>query len=182
MGVPKLRPKISVADYIEGEKTSEIRHEYLDGEVYAMSGVSKGNNRINRKLLDAISTKLTDSSSEAFFVDVKVQVKKLNRFYYPDLVVVCGEDTESEYYITRPTIIVEILSLSTASTDRREKLFAYQEIDSLQEYLMIEQETEHAEVYRRRDDGLWSFIEFDAGEELELESIGFKMPVVQLYN
>ncbi len=181
MGVPKLKIKLSVQDYLEGEKVSEIRHEYVDGEIYAMAGVSKNHNRINRRLLDAIQEKLKGSDCETFFVDLKLQVKKLNRFYYPDLVVVCGEDAESEYFITIPTIIVEILSPSTAGTDRREKMFAYQEIESLQEYLMIDQETEYAELYRRRDDGLWSWIEFDADEELELASIDFKMPMSELY-
>lgn len=125
---------------------------------------------------------LKDSDCSTYFVDVKVQVKKLNRFYYPDLVVVCGEDTESDYVITKPTIVVEILSPSTAGTDRREKMFAYQEIDSLQEYLMIDQDTEFAELYRRRDDGLWSWITFEADEELHLESIDFKLPMADLYS
>lgn len=181
MGVPKLKLKMSVKDYLEGEKIGEIRHEYVDGEIYAMPGVSKKHNRINRRLLNAIQDKLKGSDCETFFVDVKLQVKKLNRFYYPDLVVVCGEDTESEYYVTKPTIVIEILSPSTAGTDRREKMFAYQEIDSLQEYLMIDQDTVHAELYRRRDDGLWSWITFETGEELELDSIEFKMPLTDLY-
>jgi len=181
MGVPKLKLKISVEDYLEAEKVSEIRHEYVDGEVFAMAGVSKDHNRINRRLLNSITSKLVDSQCETFFVDVKVRVEKLSRFYYPDLVVVCGDDTESNYYIDKPTIIVEILSPSTASTDRREKLFAYQEIESLHEYVMIDQETEHVEIYRRRDDGLWSWIVFDADEDFDLEAINFKMPVADLY-
>lgn len=181
MGVPKLRPKLSVQDYLEAEKVSEIRHEYVDGEVYAMAGVSKKHNEINGNLLERLLAHLKGSKCDTYFVDVKVQVKKLNRFYYPDLVVVCGEDTESDYVITKPTIVVEILSPSTAGTDRREKMFAYQEIDSLQEYLMIEQDAEHAELYRRRDDGLWSWITFEADEELELDSIGFRMPLTDLY-
>lgn len=182
MGVPKLKVKMSVEDYLEGEKHGEIRHEYVDGEIYAMSGVSKEHNRINRRLLRSVETKLLGSDCETFFVDVKVQVKKLNRFYYPDLVVVCGEDEENEYVITKPTVVVEILSPSTAGTDRREKMFAYQEIDSLQEYLMIDQDERHAELYRRRDDGLWSWITYIPGEDIELESIGFSMPLDELYD
>jgi len=182
MGVPKLKLKISVEDYLEGEKISEIRHEYVEGEVFAMAGVRKKHNEINGNLLEQLRSHLKGSDCGTYFVDVKVQVKKLNRFYYPDLVVVCGEDTESDYVITKPTIVVEILSPSTAGTDRREKMFAYQEIDSLQEYLMIDQDTEHAELYRRRDDGLWSWITFEPGEDLELESIKFKTPLSELYN
>lgn len=181
MGLPKLKPRISVEDYLEGEKVSEIRHEYLDGDVYAMSGASKRHNRITLKLLRKLTNHLDGTDCETFFTDVKLRVKHVNRFYYPDLVVVCGHDDEHDYYVTKPTIIVEVLSPTTALTDKREKWFAYQEIEGLKEYVMIEQETERAEVYRKRDDGLWSFIEFEAHEEIELESVGFRMPMSELY-
>lgn len=182
MGLPKLKPRISVEDYLEGEKASEIRHEYLDGEVYAMSGVCKRHNRIARALLRKLENHLEGSDCETFYGEVKLSVKHLNRFYYPDLIVVCGPDDEHDYYLTKPTIIVEVLSLTTALTDKREKWFAYQEIEGLKEYVMIEQEAERAEVYRKRDDGLWSFIEFESHEEIEFESINFKMPMAELYS
>lgn len=181
MGLAKLKPRITVADYIEGEKISEIRHEYLDGEVYAMSGVSKRHNRISLKLLLKLADHLNGSDCEPFYNEVKLRIEHLNRFYYPDLVIVCGADDAHDYYLTKPSIIVEVMSPSTALTDKREKWFAYQEIEGLKEYVMIEQESEHAEVYRKRDDGLWSFIEFESNEDLELESIDFRMPMADLY-
>ena len=182
MGVPRLKLKMSVEEYLQSEPFREVRHEFVDGEIYAMAGVSKRHNRINQILLDGIREKLSGSDCETFFVDVKLKVEKFNRFYYPDLVVVCDDDTESDYYITKPAIVVEILSPNTAATDRREKMFAYQQIDSLQEYLMIDQDTQFAELYRRRDDGLWSWIIFEAGEDLEFTSIDFKMPLSDLYS
>ncbi|NOT49529.1 MAG: Uma2 family endonuclease [Acidobacteria bacterium] len=181
MGLPKLRPKITVEEYLEGEKVSPIRHEYLDGEVYAMSGASKRHNRISGNLLEKLRLHLKGADCETFYNEVKLRVKHLNRFYYPDLVVVCGPDEEHDYYISKPTIIVEVLSPSTALTDKREKWFAYQDIEGLKEYVMIEQESERAEVYRKRDDGLWSFLEFEKHEEIELESINFKTPMAGLY-
>lgn len=181
MGLAKLKPKITVEDYLEGEKVSPIRHEYLDGEVYAMSGASKTHNRITLRLLPKLTDHLDGTDCETFFTNVKLRVKPLNRFYYPDLVVVCGPDEEHDYYVTKPTIIVEVLSPTTALTDKREKWFAYQDIEGLTEYVMIEQETERAEVYRKRDDGLWSYLEFEKHEEIEFESIGFKMPMAELY-
>ncbi len=181
MGVPKLKPKISVADYIEGEKISETRHEYFDGDVFAMAGASKRHDRIWFKLARMIGAHLDGNDCEPFSHDVKLYIKHLNRFYYPDLVVVCGDDDENEYYVTRPTVIIEVASPSTALTDKREKWFVYQDIESLKEYAMIEQDTEHAELYRRRDDGLWSWIVFETDEELELDSIKFKMPMRDLY-
>jgi len=182
MGIPKLKPKISVADYLEGEKGSQTKHEYIDGEVYAMAGTSKSHNRIIGNLLEQLRNHLRGSGCEPFFVDIKVRVEKMNRFYYPDVVVVCGEDDEDDYYAVKPKLIVEVLSPRTSLTDRREKMFAYQEIESLQEYIMIEQDRMFAEIYRRRDfDNLWSWIEFEAGEEIEFASIDFKMPMTEIY-
>ena len=159
MGLPKLKTKISIEDYLEGEKIAKVRHEFIDGEVYAMAGTSKHHNRIIRTLLKKMEKALDGSGCEPFFIDIKVFIKKFNRFYYPDLLIVCGEDLESEYYTSKPTLLIEVLSPSTALTDRREKMFAYQEIESLQEYILIEQDKIYAEIYRRRDDGLWSWID-----------------------
>ena len=181
MGLPKLKTKISIKDYLEGEKISQIRHEYIDGEVYAMAGTSKRHNEIIANINDGIRRHLRGGNCRSFFVDIKVQVQKLNRFYYPDLIVVCGEDNESEYYTKKPTLIIEVLSPSTSLTDRREKMFAYQEIEPLQEYIMIEQDRIYAEIYRRRDDGLWSWIEFDESEEIEFASIDFRMLMTDIY-
>lgn len=182
MGIPKLRPKISIEDYLESEKISEIKHEYVDGEVFAMAGTSKSHNRIIRNILNKIQDKLNETDCEAFFVDIKVFVEKFNRFYYPDLLVVCGEDVESEYYTQKPKLIIEVLSPSTALTDRREKMFIYKEIDSVEEYILIEQDKIYAEVYRRRrDSGLWDWIEFFPEEEIEFASVGFKMLMSEIY-
>lgn len=183
MGLPKLKSKISVKDYLEGEKISRVRHEYIDGEVYAMAGTSKNHNRIIKNILRNLENHLSGSDCEPFFVDIKVRVEKLNRFYYPDLVIVCGEDNEDEYYAVKPKMIIEILSPSTSLTDRREKMFAYKEIEGLREYVMIEQNRMYAEIYRRREDGdnLWDWIEYETGEEIEFASVNFKMPMTEIY-
>lgn len=182
MGLPKLKLKISVEDYLEGEKVSQTKHEYIDGEVYAMAGTSKTHNRIIRNVLNKLSGHLRGSDCETFFVDIKVRSDKFNRFYYPDLIVVCGEDAESEYFTTKPKLIVEVLSASTALTDRREKMFVYKELESVVEYILIEQNRMYAEIYRRRETGdLWDWIEFEAGETIEFSSVDFKMPMREIY-
>lgn len=182
MGIPKLRLKISVKDYLEGEKISDARHEYIDGEVYAMAGTSKSHNRIIGNLVERLKGQLRGSGCEPFFVDIKVRVEKLNRFYYPDLVIVCGEDNADEYYATKPKVIIEVLSPSTSLTDRREKMFAYKEIEGLVEYVLIEQDKIYAEVYRRRaDSDLWDWIEFFPDEEIEFASVDFKMAMRDIY-
>jgi Uma2 family endonuclease len=180
MGLPKLRPKISVADYLEGEKHSQVRHEYLDGEVYAMAGTSRRHNEIIGNLIEKLRRHLRGDTCRPYFVDIKVRIERLNRFYYPDIIIICGE--EDQYFVDKPKLIIEILSPSTALTDRREKMFAYKEIESLEEYILIEQDKMYAEVYRRRrDSGLWDWIEFFPDEEIEFASIDFKMPMSEIY-
>lgn len=182
MGLPKLKTKISVADYLEGEKVGQVKHEYIDGEIYAMAGTSKSHNRIIRNILNKLANSLGGSDCEPFFVDIKVHSEKFNRFYYPDLIIVCGEDGESEYYTEKPKVIVEVLSPSTALTDRREKMSVYKELETVEEYVLIEQNRMYAEIYRRRDfDNLWSWIEYEAGEEIEFASVDFKMPMSEIY-
>ncbi len=181
MGLPKLKPKISITDYLENEKISPIKHEYIDGEIYTMAGTSKSHNRIIKNILNKLGNHLRGTDCEPFFVDIKVFAGKLNRFYYPDIIVVCGEDKESEYFTSKPRIIVEVLSPSTALTDRREKMFVYKELESLYEYILIEQDKMFAEIYRRRDDGLWSWIEFEEDEKIEFASIDFLMPMRDIY-
>lgn len=182
MGLPKLRPKLSVAEYLESEKSSPVKREYVDGEVFAMAGTSRNHNRIIKNILSKIGEHLRGSDCEPFFVDIKVRVEKLNRFYYPDIVVVCDEDKEDEYYAVKPKLIIEVLSRSTSLTDRREKMFAYKEIESLEEYILIEQDKIYAEIYRRRaDSDLWDWIEFFPDEEIEFASINFKMVMSEIY-
>jgi Uma2 family endonuclease len=182
MGIPKLKPKISVRDYLEGEKVSQIKHEFIDGEVYAMAGTNKNHNRVIKNILRNLENHMNESECEAFIVDIKVRVEKLNRFYYPDLVVVCGEDNEDDYFAVKPKLIIEVLSPRTSLTDRREKMFAYKEIESLEEYVLIEQDRMFAEIYRRRKTGdLWDWIEFEADEEIEFAAIDFKMPLAEVY-
>ncbi len=182
MGLPKLKSKISIEDYLENEKISQIKHEYIDGEIYAMAGTNKSHNRIIKNILNKLGNHLRGTDCEPFFVDIKVFAGKLNRFYYPDIIVVCGEDKESEYFTSKPRIIIEVLSPSTALTDRREKMFVYKELESLYEYILIEQDKMFPEIHRRRDDGLWSWIEFEEDEEIEFASIDFLMPMRDIYD
>lgn len=181
MGLPKLKPKISIADYLESEEISQIKHEYIDGEIYAMAGTSKSRNRIIKNILNKLANHLPGTDCEPFFVDIKVFAGKLQRFYYPDIIVVCGEDKESEYFTSKPKVIVEVLSPSTALTDRREKMFVYKELESMDEYVLVEQDKIFAEIYRRREDGLWSWIEFEENEEIEFASVDFRMPMRDIY-
>ncbi len=182
MGVPKLRPKISIEDYLENEKISHVRHEFIDGEIFAVSVNNKNHNRIIGNLLNNLKTHLHEGFCRPYFIEIKVYVEKFSRFYYPDLMIVCQKNRESDYYTTKPKLIIEVLSPSTSLTDRREKMFVYKEIESLDEYILIEQDKIYAEIYRRRDGGeLWDWIEYFPEEEIEFASVDFKMLMSEIY-
>lgn len=139
------------------EKASPIRHEYVDGQLFAMAGESKNHNRVGSNILVKLLQGLESSKCEAFFEGIKVKVGP-TRYYYPDVVVTSTEPEEDEdaYIIENPVMIVEVLSSSTARNDRVEKMNAYQRLPGLREYVIVSQETVRVEVYRHdRADDVW---------------------------
>lgn len=164
----------------ENDNASGIRHEYVNGQVYAMAGASRGHNRIAGRFFLRLSTHLENSRCEVFQSDMKVGIQRKDdtRFYYPDLQVSCEEENDT-YYNTSPCLIVEVLSESTARKDRTEKLLAYQGISSLQEYVLCSQDTAHVEVYRRSKG--WQRERFNDGQEFILDSIDLEVSVDDLY-
>lgn len=146
---PQLR--LSIEDYLAAEEQSEIRHEYIDGELYAMTGASDRHGLIVGNLYAFLRPKLRGTACQLFANDMKVRlnISEQDIFYYPDLLLSCDPNDRETYYRRNPCLLVEVLSNSTARIDRREKLFAYQTIPSLQEYLIIEQDRQAIEIYRR---------------------------------
>jgi Uma2 family endonuclease len=183
MGLPKLKTKVSVEDYLEGEKVSKIRHEFINGEVYAMAGASDRHHRISANLFKKLDDHLEDSDCEAFMVDFKLRADESD-FYYPDVFVACDETPESPFYREEPVLIIEVLSPSTRQIDRREKLKAYQHIPTVQEYVVIEQEKIHIELHRRQPDGNWItyfYNKSDRDEIIEFESVGMEITLDEMY-
>jgi Uma2 family endonuclease len=130
---------ISEQDYLEGEKVSTIKHEYSDGQVYAMAGSSKRHNRIVGNIYRALLNG-QKQNCDVYIGDIKVHINQGKRYYYPDVVVGCEEDDNAnDHYLEKPCLIVEVLSPSTERKDGTEKLVAYQNIDSLQAYMLVDQ-------------------------------------------
>ena len=147
--VPRPTP-ISVDDYLDGETRTEIKHEYLDGEVVAMGGSSAKHGLVVTGLGLAIGQHARRKGYQLFIADMKVRVDHADQtyFYYPDLLLACDPQGREPYYRRHPCMVVEVLSPSTERIDRREKLFAYQTIPSLREYLLIDPEKRCVELYR----------------------------------
>ena|SRR5215213_7397315 len=181
MGLPKLKTKISVEDYLEGEKFSPIKHEYIEGEVYAMAGTSNNHARISVNLTTVLSIHLRNSVCEPFAGETKVRAA-IDVFYYPDILVSCEETEENSYFRNNPILVIEITSPSTEHIDRREKLFAYQRIASVQEYAIVDQHRMNVELHRRQPNGSWITYFFDASDDqIEFQSVDLTLPITEIY-
>jgi len=145
---------ISVAEYLEGEQLSEIRHEFIDGQVYAMGGSSDRHGLIVMATALALGKRSRERQCQLFIADMKVRLKISGQdiFYYPDLLLSCDPTDRESYFRQAPCMIIEVLSESTERIDRREKMLAYQALPSLQEYLLVAQDDHQVEVYRRRNE------------------------------
>lgn len=172
---------VSVADYLEGELRSQVRHEYVEGRVYAMVGASGSHNIICLNLATTLHTHLRGGPCQVFMADMKlhVQVGTGERFYYPDLQVCCDPADRATYYRTRPTLVVEVLSPHTEREDRSTKFHAYRRLDSLEEYLLLAQDAPRVEVYRRASH--WDLELYGPGETLRLASPRLGLTVDALY-
>jgi len=169
--------RITEAYYLQSELSSQIKHEYLDGQVYAMAGASRNHERIAGNIYRKIGNYLEGNPCEPFASDMKV--KAGNNFFYPDVMVVCEEHNPNEYFTTSPVIIVEVLSKSTRRLDKTTKRLAYFNIASLQEYVLIEQDIVDVEICRRSKG--WVSEHFFMGDELSFESIGLTLSVEEIY-
>ncbi len=181
MAVPQEKLFISVGDYLEGEKVAKVRHEYVDGQVFAMAGESKRHNKIAGRIFRKLGEHLEDSNCDVYFESIKVSASSF-KFYYPDVVVVCRDNSEDEYVLTNPRLIVEILSPSTERTDRAEKLLAYKKIESLEEYVIVAQDRVFVQVHRRQDADNWTAENFlELSDEITLTSVNCLLKVADIY-
>ena len=142
----------TLEEYLAFERDSEVKHEYLDGRVYAMSGASPNHNRVTVNLTREVSAQLRGRGCEPFGSDMRVRIPETGLHTYPDLSVVCGEprfERDVLDHLMNPTLLVEVLSKSTASYDRGEKFRHYRKIPSLREYVVVEQDRAHADHYAR---------------------------------
>jgi Uma2 family endonuclease len=182
MGVPELRAVIGVEDYLAGEERSEVRHEFIAGEVYAMAGGSEEHAILAGNLFAALHAHLRGKGCRAFMADMKVrlQLRAEDVFYYPDLMVVCDPRDTDRYFKRFPKVLVEVLSETTERIDRREKRWSYTQLESLEEYVLVAQDKREVTVYRRS--GVWApEIVTAADGVLSLPSLEFSLPLTALY-
>lgn len=170
-------------EYLELERISPIKHEYLQGEMVAMAGASKAHVIIVGNLSALLVTHLRGTDCIAYTTDMKVRLPELNIFYYADLAVTCNEQDSlsNEDFIMHPKLIIEVLSDSTESFDRGDKFADYKTIPELEEYVLIHQKQVLVERFQRKSDNLWIPHIYQTGDTLSLESIKFSCPIELIY-
>jgi Uma2 family endonuclease len=172
---------MTAAEYLAWEPTQEERYEYWDGEVVAMSGGTRNHNRISGNFFRLLDDALLNRTCEVYIADVKVQVERGQKYFYPDVVVTCDERDVDTQFVQFPCLIIEVLSPSTEAIDRGAKFARYRQFTSLQEYVLVQVDRYHVEVFRRNDKGQWVLSEYDLEDSLLLESIGVEIAISELY-
>ncbi len=166
MALHAVIPVLNEQDYLDLETHSQVRHEYVEGYIFAMSGTTKAHNQIAGNLYMLIRSHTRGTRCRVYMAEVKVRIPRKQIYYYPDIMV-GGDPTDhqSEYCLERPCLLIEVLSESTQQIDKREKLLAYQTITSLQEYVIVSQTAPLVEVHRRDEQGPWYVDTYNTMEE-----------------
>ena len=175
--------RVSWEEYQQLDTASPVRLEYVNGQIYAMAGSSRSHNRISLNISAELHRALKGKKCEPFATDMKLRIQLgLEEFgYYPDVMVVCDKKDRHEQYCVSPTVLFEVLSQSTRRTDQGEKLKAYQQIESLEVYVMIEQVTQRAYIHRRSNNW-WPEIIEGTDAMLTLDEIEVRLPFADIYD
>jgi Uma2 family endonuclease len=172
---------VSVADYLNTELTSDIRHEYLGGLVYAMAGETRAHNQISGNLYLLLRQHVRGGPCRVYMADVRVnfKVRQDEYYYYPDIVVTCDPSDNDKRLVRSPKLIIQVLSQTTERVDKREQFFAYTNIESLEEYVLVPQERVEATVFRRTNG--WQSEQIEPRAELLLNSLQLRLPLAAAY-
>ena len=154
---------ISPEEYLEAERAALEKHEYYQGEIFAMSGASLKHNKIFSNLFRDIAFKIKGKGCRPYGSNLRIHIPKNTLFTYPDISIICGEPdlTDDKFdTATNPLVLIELLSKSTRNYDKGEKFTLYRDIDSLQEYILVDTEKVYVEKHIRNADNNWQLAEY----------------------
>jgi Uma2 family endonuclease len=180
---PARRPHYSFLEYLQVEQGSTIKHEFLDGEIFAMAGGTPEHAAVAANVIAALHRQLADTGCRVYSSDLRVRVSATGLTTYPDVTIVCGDretDPRDANTVVNPTLIVEILSPSTAAYDRGEKLAHYQQIPSLREVVLVDHAEQRIELLRRTQDGFVR-LEHRTREPLTLTAVAAELTLDAVY-
>ena len=184
MGAPQHNRTFSLDAYMAWEAEQVDRHEYLNGEVFAMTGAKDAHNTIALNVASHLRSALRGTPCRAFIADMKLRVDAADAVFYPDLLITCDprdRTPEADTAKRHPTVLVEILSDSTAAYDRGLKFEHYRRIETLKEVLLIEQDRRHVDLYRKEADARWVLESFGPEGQFELTSLGVSLGMDVIY-
>jgi Uma2 family endonuclease len=175
-------PKLTPEEYFAWEEQQEVKHEYFDGEVYAMSGGTREHSRIAVNLTALLDNHLGEGDCQVLNSDARIKIQDSSKYTYPDLSVTCDErDRQTTQYITYPCLIIEVLSPSTEAYDRGNKFELYRRSSTLREYALVSVDKIAIDLYRKDDLNRWQAIYYRDGDTVELESIDLTFPIERIY-
>lgn len=173
--------KLSATDYLQEELISEVKYEYINGEVYAMVGVKRAHDTITTNLIAFLHAHLRGTACRVHSGEMKVRVQTAEDdcFFYPDLHVTCSATDIDELFNSQPKLIIEVLSDATERYDRAEKFHHYRKLPSLEEYVLIAQDIQRVECYRRTD--AWDLQLYQQNERAIFQSLALELAVADIY-
>jgi Uma2 family endonuclease len=179
------KQKISIEEYLEMENTSIEKHEYYRGEIFAMSGAKMPHNRISSNLMITLGQKLKGKKCQPYGSDARIHIESNTLFTYPDISIICGEVitlNNDDYNVLNPAVIIEILSPSTKNYDRGEKFKLYRDITTLKEYILVDSESIHIEVFRLNETRHWELEEYNTiTDHLSIKAIDETVSISEIY-
>ena len=180
------KEKVSIEDYLKMENTGIIKHEYYQGEIFAMSGAKVPHNIISGNLFIAIGQKLKGKKCKPYNSDQRIHIPSNTLFTYPDISIICGEVmtlNNDDYNVLNPTVIIEVLSKSTENYDRGKKFKLYRDIETLKEYILVDSKSIHMEVFRLNENGHWELEEYKTiGDKVIIKAIDETIVLSEIYD
>ena len=179
------KQKYTIAEYLEMEEAAIEKHEYYQGEIFAMSAPKVPHNIIAGNIFIGLGNKLKGKSCKPFYSDQRIHIEKNTLFTYPDISVICGEVktlNNDDWNVLNPTVIIEVLSPSTKNYDRGGKFKLYREIPTLNEYILVDSESINIEVFRLNDGNHWELEEYNqTAESFRIQSINESLLLSEIY-
>ena len=179
------KQKISIDEYLEMENASSEKHEYYQGEIFAISGAKVPHNIIATNLVVALTIKLKGKSCRPFNSDQRIHVEANTLFTYPDISIICGDiitRNNDDYNVLNPTVLIEVLSRSTKNYDGGEKFKLYRNIPTLREYVLVDSESIHIEIFRLNANNHWELEEYNKDAQTVLiQAINTPLSIEEIY-
>jgi Uma2 family endonuclease len=173
---------MTAQEFLAWDATQTVRHEFFDGEVFAMAGAGERHEFAAGNVYVALRSHLAGTPCRTFIGNMKLLVEVANSFFYPDVMVTCSAQDAADPLIKRePILLVEVLSPSTAAYDRGDKFAAYRRLPTLREYLLVDPDTRRCDLYRLGSEGLWVLHPSEPGQGMRLDSVGLDLSAAALW-